>query len=395
MSLVEDHKNCSPGISVTKKCQIWSCWRAARQKHPAKKAKTKNQFCWQPVEEEEETMMKHLQRAGEVIALYRRCLEVARLFPDPCGRNYLHYYVVEKFRKRSTETSPTIIGRHIKQGRNAVRRLRRSLHSRREYQHVIELAYGRKGPFKHLLREAEIEASQPPKLARPPRFMLEPLPGASGETFTLASLERFLDPSTREAAGAAASEREATEASARLQLAVLRELVPTRWVRRAKFAAPSPREEDEENEEDEEDEEDRRAWRQDWLPAPWDVDRSPPHEVHGTSRGTGAEAQTHRSGASNMAWMVNHLALIKTTFVPAVETMCADGAIGRAWRRLYASTLGEPRRRDVLRIEGAPESWRDPHVPFRSNGNLVLRFRDRVVDEIDPAGMGVRDGDEA
>ena len=94
-------------------------------------------------------MMKHLQRAGEVIALYRRCLEVARLFPDPCGRNYLHYYVVEKFRKRSTETSPTIIGRHIKQGRNAVRRLRRSLHSRRDYQHVIELAYGRKGPFKH------------------------------------------------------------------------------------------------------------------------------------------------------------------------------------------------------------------------------------------------------
>ena len=172
-------------------------------------------------------MMKHLQRAGEVIALYRRCLEVARLFPDPCGRNYLHYYVVEKFRKRSTETSPTIIGRHIKQGRNAVRRLRRSLHSRRDYQHVIELAYGRKGPFKHLLREAEIEASQPPKLARPPRFMLEPLPGASGETFTLASLERFLDPSTREATGAAAAEREATEASARLQLAVLRELVPT------------------------------------------------------------------------------------------------------------------------------------------------------------------------
>ena len=156
------------------------------------------------MEEEEEPMMKHLQRAGEVIALYRRCLEVARLFPDPCGRNYLHYYVVEKFRKRSTETSPTIIGRHIKQGRNAVRRLRRSLHSRRDYQHVIELAYGRKGPFKHLLREAEIEASQPPKLARPPRFMLEPLPGASGETFTLASLERFLDPSTREATGAAA-----------------------------------------------------------------------------------------------------------------------------------------------------------------------------------------------
>ena len=281
-----------------------------------------------------------------------------------------------------------------------MRRLRRSLHSRRDYQHVIELAYGRKGPFKHLLREAEIEASQPPKLARPPRFMLEPLPGASGETFTLASLEKFLDPSTREATGAAAAEREATEASARLQLAVLRELVPTRWVRRAKFAAP--REEDASEEDashptkspNDEAGRDRRAWKRDWLPAPWDVDRSPPHEVRGTSRGTGAEARPssrHWSGASTAAWMVNHLALIRTTFVPAVEAMSADGAIGRAWRRLYASTLGESRRRDVLRIEGAPESWRDPHVPFRSNGNLVLRFRDRVVDEIDPAGMGARD----
>ena len=41
-----------------------------------------------------------------------------------------------------------------------------------------------------------------------------------------------------------------------------------------------------------------------------------------------------------------------------------------------------------------PESWREPHVPFRSTG-LVLRFRDRVVDEIYPAGMGARDPDEA
>ena len=45
---------------------------------------------------------KHLQRASEVIALYRRCMELARLFPDPCGRNYLHHHVAEKFRKRSS-----------------------------------------------------------------------------------------------------------------------------------------------------------------------------------------------------------------------------------------------------------------------------------------------------
>ena len=126
-------------------------------------------------------------------------------------------------------------------------------------------------------------------------------------------------------------------------------------------------------------------------------DRSTSHEVRGTSRGTGAEARPssrHWSRASTAAWMVNHLALIRTTFVPAVRTMSADGAIGRAWRRLYASTLGEPRQRDALRVEGVPESWREPHVPFRSTG-LVLRFRDRVVDEIDPAGMGARDPDEA
>ena len=49
---------------------------------------------------------KHLQRASEVIALYRRCMELARLFPDPCGRNYLHHHVAEKFRKRTQRDEP-------------------------------------------------------------------------------------------------------------------------------------------------------------------------------------------------------------------------------------------------------------------------------------------------
>ena len=343
---------------------------------------------------------KHLQRASEVIALYRRCMELARLFPDPCGRNYLHHHVAEKFRKRSSETSPTKIGRHIKQGRNAVRRLRRSLHSRDEYQHVIDLAYGRKGPFNHLLREAAIEASQPPKLAIPPRFMLEPLPGASGETFTLASLERFLDPSTRVPGDEA--DREATEASARLQLAVLRAMVPTRWVRRAKFASKPSGDDDEDASSASETESDpkmdgeqtgKQMWRQDWLPQSWDVDRTPPHEVTGTSPGTHAPHRQNRRhwirSSPVGGWAVNHLALIATTFRPAVETMCADGTMGRLWRRLYASTFGEPRRRDTLRIEGVPESWTDPSVPFASTAAVTLRFRDRVVDTVDAAGLGL------
>lgn len=92
---------------------------------------------------------------------------------------------------------------------------------------------------------------------------------------------------------------------------------------------------------------------------------------------------------------MNHLALIATTFRPAVETMCDDGTMGRMWRRLYASTFGEPRRRDTLRIEGAPESWADPSVPFASTASVTLRFRDRVVDTIDAVGMGALGTDDA
>jgi hypothetical protein len=65
------------------------------------------------------------------------------------------------------------------------------------------------------------------------------------------------------------------------------------------------------------------------------------------------------------------------------------------WRRLYASTFGEPRRRDTLRIEGAPESWADPSVPFASTASVTLRFRDRVVDTIDAAGLGALGTDDA
>ena len=161
-------------------------------------------------------MMKHLQRAGEVIALYRRCLEVARLFPDPCGRNYLHYYVVEKFRKRSTETSPTTSadtssrggtrcvgsgGRCTRDG-TISRSSSFSVRTQGPIQAPAEGGGDRGEPATQAREAAEVEAEAPP--------------GASGETFTLASLERFLDPSTREATGAAAAEREATEASARL-----------------------------------------------------------------------------------------------------------------------------------------------------------------------------------
>ena len=90
-------------------------------------------------------MLTHLPRSAEVRRLYRKGLELSREFPDPCGRNYLMRRVQEVFRKRARETSPTKIGRHIKEGRQSVRRMERALHGREDYARVTQLAYGAVG----------------------------------------------------------------------------------------------------------------------------------------------------------------------------------------------------------------------------------------------------------
>ena len=109
-------------------------------------------------------MPAHLARGTEVRRLYRKGLELSRLFPDPCGRNYLMRRVQEVFRKRATETSPTKIGRHIKEGAQSVRRMERALHARADYERVTQLAYGVVGRVKHALASAlaEINVSSSP-----------------------------------------------------------------------------------------------------------------------------------------------------------------------------------------------------------------------------------------
>ena len=55
-------------------------------------------------------MHKHLARGSEAITLYRRFIELARMFPDPCGRHYLFNRVAHVFRRHRGETSPDAVG---------------------------------------------------------------------------------------------------------------------------------------------------------------------------------------------------------------------------------------------------------------------------------------------
>jgi len=294
-----------------------------------------------------------------------------------------------------------------------------------DYTHVLALAYGVKGRFKHLLKAAAIEALHP-KQSRPLRFVLAPLPGEAGETFSVALLSRLvrearledeqglaregdggrgrgderhgggeqsgsigrgsgevdeetgtkteIDNGTEESAYVLPPTRgsSVSDASVRLQLAILRQLVPTPWTRRTKHqpaggdpggrltgwsstpmesttsagldvrgvdhstgdkeAGETARgdewtaedeeeeadqgaagggdwteeedEEDEEGEEEGDDEEEkatrggRKRFRQDWMPTPWDVDRTIPRVVD-----TGGSDAPHSGRRPLQSWL--------------------------------------------------------------------------------------------
>ena len=177
-------------------------------------------------------MLTHLPRSAEVRRLYRKGLELSREFPDPCGRNYLMRRVQEVFRKRARETSPTKIGRHIKEGRQSVRRMERALHGREDYARVTQLAYGAVGRVKHLLAaaDAELDAHHLPERRnrnRPPKFSLPPLEGEARETFTLGLLLRKIEQLNPHASRDENEDVAEPDAEAvRRQLEALRDSVP-------------------------------------------------------------------------------------------------------------------------------------------------------------------------
>ena len=188
-------------------------------------------------------MLTHLPRSAEVRRLYRKGLEPSREFPDPCGRNYLMRRVQEVAGNARARPSPTKIGRHVKEGRQSVRRMERALHGREDYARVTQLAYGAVGRVKHLLAaaDAELDAHHLPERRnrnRPPKFSLPPLEGEARETFTLGLLLRKIEQLNPHASRDENEDVAEPDAEAvRRQLEALRDSVPPPlggWRRRAR-----------------------------------------------------------------------------------------------------------------------------------------------------------------
>ena len=354
-------------------------------------------------------MLTHLPRSAEVRRLYRKGLELSREFPDPCGRNYLMRRVQEVFRKRARETSPTKIGRHIKEGRQSVRRMERALHGRGDYARITQLAYGAVGRVKHLLAaaDAELDARDLPERRnrnRPPKFSLPPLEGEARETFTLGLLLRKIEQLNPHASRDENEDVAEPDAEAvRRQLEALRDSVPPP---RRRLAPPGA----------------KKRFREEWLPPVWDVAR-------------GNRAPTHWRGfPDGTDWETTHVALLRTTFRPTVEKATRgffassdeDAAnarrsslrgrgtrtasltdtdderararienddtipsLRRSWRRFYGAALGLDAAAPLM-IENAPDAWsargKDKKGKTKnddenaSRPRVVLTHRGRAVD---------------
>jgi hypothetical protein len=366
-------------------------------------------------------MLTHLPRSAEVRRLYRKGLELSREFPDPCGRNYLMRRVQEVFRKRARETSPTKIGRHIKEGRQSVRRMERALHGREDYARVTQLAYGAVGRVKHLLAaaDAELDAHHLPERRnrnRPPKFSLPPLEGEARETFTLGLLLRKIEQLNPHASRDENEDVAEPDAEAvRRQLEALWDSVPP-----PRRRPPRP--------------DGKKRFREDWLPRVWDVAR-------------GSRPPTHWRGFCETAdWETAHVALLRTTFRPTVEKATRgffassdeDAAnarrsslpsaseealrgrgtrtasltdtdderatrtenndekhehtitipsLRRSWRRFYGAALGLDAAAPLM-IENAPDAWnargkdkKGDDDESASRPRVVLTHRGRAVDE--------------
>ena len=382
-------------------------------------------------------MQTHLQRASEVRRLYRKGLELSRLFPDPCGRNYLMRRVQEVFRNRATETSPTKIGQHIKEGRQNIRRMERGLHNKTDYERVVQLSYGVVGRMRHVLHSAlgEVNDDDSKKVSgenRPPKFSLPPLPGEARETFTLGLLMRKIEllhggDVTPDSVGAMTSGVTTSELpesdlhAVKTQLATLRESVPTFWARRRGTRRDTSLElgsDDDDNDSGTDlqpvSPTHKKRWRQDWLPDTWDVCRENIHKIISSdSRKLTNWAGLGSHGGPHDDWELTHAALLLTTFKPGIESAVKGvtgvvetdtGSAGetkaspfetetpklkRSWRRFYGSALSMSTG-ETLVVENVPQEWRGGCARAVDNANdatsaathlpIVLTHRGQLVD---------------
>ena len=165
----------------------------------------------------------HQTKKGQMVLLYRKVLRQAKQFPDPTLRHFGYHRIAEQFRRHRYELSKKKIRVWKKELTKQSRRMERALRGDRDdYRHFLELAYGVKGRFGHLMRRFE-EERKIEKTRRQEKFLLKPIDEETMETFSVKNLVRMVeDASLRE--GAKFEE----------QMEVLKRKVPTFYYDRRK-----------------------------------------------------------------------------------------------------------------------------------------------------------------
>ena len=172
---------------------------------------------------EHENHQNERTKKKQVLLLYRKVLRQAKRFPDPTLRHFGYHRIAEQFRRHRYELSKKKIRVWKKEVTKQSRRMERAIRGDRDdYRHFLELAYGVKGRFGHLMRRFE-EERKIEKTRRQEKFLLKPIDEETMETFSVKNLVRMVeDASLRE--GAKFEE----------QMEVLKRKVPTFYYDRRK-----------------------------------------------------------------------------------------------------------------------------------------------------------------
>ena len=178
---------------------------------------------------EHENHRNERTKQKQTLLLYRKALRQAKRFPDPTLRHFGYHRIAEQFRRHRCELAKKKIRVWKKEATKQSRRMERAIRGDRDdYRHFLELAYGVKGRFGHLMRRFE-EERKIEKTRRQEKFLLKPIDEETMETFSVKNLVRMVeDASLRE--GAKFEE----------QMEVLKRKVPTFYYdRRKRFSRNS------------------------------------------------------------------------------------------------------------------------------------------------------------
>ena len=172
---------------------------------------------------EHENHRNERTKQKQTLLLYRKALRQAKRFPDPTLRHFGYHRIAEQFRRHRCELAKKKIRVWKKEATKQSRRMERAIRGDRDdYRHFLELAYGVKGRFGHLMRRFE-EERKIEKTRRQEKFLLKPIDEETMETFSVKNLVRMVeDASLRE--GAKFEE----------QMEVLKRKVPTFYYDRRK-----------------------------------------------------------------------------------------------------------------------------------------------------------------